>query len=102
MCGMDNAGPTEADVLRFILSELATITNRQSSSFASDIPLIGPDSLLKSRELVELLLALEDYTEEKMGVGFDWTSDSAMSRANSIFRTVRTLSRHIYALRSGK
>jgi hypothetical protein len=41
-------------------------------------------------KLVELCLALEDFAEEK-GFEFDWTSDQAMSRSRSMFRTAGSL-----------
>jgi acyl carrier protein len=55
-----------------------------------DMPLIGSDSVLDSMKLVELCLALEDMATE-LGFEFDWTSDSAMSRSRSMFRTVGSL-----------
>ena len=55
-----------------------------------DTPLLGGDSDLDSMKLVELCLELEDKASE-MGFEFDWTSEKAMSRAGSMFRTVGTL-----------
>ena len=53
-------------------------------------PLIGDGSVLDSMKLVELCLTLEDFAEEK-GFEFDWTSDQAMSRSRSMFRTIGSL-----------
>ncbi|MEQ8264315.1 hypothetical protein [Pseudohaliea sp.] len=55
-----------------------------------DMKLIGAESVLDSMTLVEVCLALEDDAEER-GFDFDWTSDEAMSRARSMFRTVESL-----------
>ena len=55
-----------------------------------DTPLIGDGSVLDSMKLVELCLTLEDFAEEK-GFEFDWTSDQAMSRSRSMFRTIGSL-----------
>ena len=55
-----------------------------------DTPLIGDGSILDSMKLVELCLTLEDFAEEK-GFEFDWTSDQAMSRSRSMFRTAGSL-----------
>jgi acyl carrier protein len=55
-----------------------------------DMPLIGSDTVLDSMKLVELCLALED-TATELGFEFDWTSDSAMSRSRSMFRTAGSL-----------
>tara|TARA_B100000767_G_C19667037_1_gene493552 strand:- start:361 stop:639 length:279 start_codon:yes stop_codon:yes gene_type:complete len=53
-------------------------------------PLIGDSCVLDSMKLVELCLALEDFAEVK-GFEFDWTSDQAMSRSQSMFRTAGSL-----------
>lgn len=53
-------------------------------------PLIGGQSLLDSMKLVELCLALEDKAAE-LGFEFDWTSDAAMSKSRSMFRTANSL-----------
>ena len=40
--------------------------------------------------LVEVCVALEDLADEH-GFEFDWTSESAMSKSKSMFRSVATL-----------
>ena len=55
-----------------------------------DTPLIGGGSALDSMKLVEVCLALEDLAEEN-GFEFDWTSEAAMSKSRSMFRTVGIL-----------
>jgi hypothetical protein len=62
--------------------------------------LIGPNSAVKSRALVEVLLDLEEFAEESLGAEFDWTSDAAMSQSRSIFRTIGTLAGHLHGLQS--
>ena len=52
--------------------------------------LIGSNSLLDSMKLVEVCIKLEDLAEE-YGFEFNWTSDSAMSKSRSIFRSVKAL-----------
>ena len=52
--------------------------------------LIGSNSLLDSMELVEVCIKLEDLAEE-YGFEFNWTSDSAMSKSRSMFRSVKAL-----------
>ena len=51
--------------------------------------LIGSESMLDSMKLVELCLALEDKASD-VGFEFDWTSDTAMSRSRSMFRSVKS------------
>jgi hypothetical protein len=82
-------------VLSFLLEEIAAITGKQPPLVAGDAHLLGCDAVLNSRELVELLLALEEFAEEKLGVKFDWTSDSALSEARSVFRTLGSLAAHV-------
>jgi acyl carrier protein len=53
-------------------------------------PLIGDGRVLDSMKLVELCLALEDLASDQ-GFEFDWTSETAMSRSRSMFRTAGAL-----------
>lgn len=53
-------------------------------------PLVGDHSVLDSMRLVELCLLLEDAARDH-GFEFDWTSDSAMSRSRSMFRSIGAL-----------
>lgn len=55
-----------------------------------DMELIGGEPLLDSMKLVEVCLALEDLADEH-GFEFDWTSEAAMSKSRSMFRSVATL-----------
>ena len=71
---------------------LSTIVNvlEDEVDINEDMELIGGNSLIDSIKLVEICLALEDKADE-IGFEFDWTSDSAMSKSRSIFRSVKTL-----------
>jgi len=60
------------------------------ANVSNDMQLIGGDSLLDSMKLVEVCLALEDIADEN-GFEFDWTSETAMSKSRSMFRTVESL-----------
>jgi acyl carrier protein len=53
-------------------------------------PLIGETGQIDSMKLVEICLALEDEAQA-LGFSFDWTSDTAMSRSRSMFRTAGSL-----------
>lgn len=55
-----------------------------------DTPLIGDGKVLDSMGLVELCLRLEDRAM-RLGFAFDWTSETAMSKSRSMFRTVGAL-----------
>ena len=60
------------------------------ANVSNNMQLIGGDSLLDSMKLVEVCLALEDIADEN-GFEFDWTSETAMSKSRSMFRTVESL-----------
>lgn len=53
-------------------------------------PLIGDGRVLDSMKLVELCLALEDLAA-RLDFEFDWTSETAMSKSRSMFRTAGAL-----------
>lgn len=57
---------------------------------SENMPLIGGESALDSMKLVELCLALEDKALDS-GFEFDWTSETAMSKSRSMFRSIKTL-----------
>ena len=60
------------------------------SNVSEEMQLIGGESLLDSMNLVEVCLALEDLADEH-GFEFDWTSEAAMSKSRSMFRSVAAL-----------
>tara|TARA_E500000331_G_scaffold324059_1_gene340046 strand:+ start:125 stop:406 length:282 start_codon:yes stop_codon:yes gene_type:complete len=57
--------------------------------------LIGKEASLDSMKLVELCLALEDKATD-LEFEFDWTSEAAMSKSKSLFRTAGTLAEEFY------
>ena len=61
-----------------------------------EMSLIGKDATLDSMKLVELCLALEDKATD-LKFEFDWTSEAAMSKSRSLFRTVSSLAEEFYA-----
>jgi hypothetical protein len=73
-----------------VFSQISKLISDKSLTVADDMPLIGSESVLDSMKLVELCLALEDKAVD-MGFDFDWTSDAAMSRSRSMFRTAGSL-----------
>ena len=60
------------------------------AEISEDMQLIGGESLLDSMKLVEVCLSLEDLADEH-GFEFDWTSEAAMSKSRSMFRSVVAL-----------
>tara|TARA_B100000787_G_C16051260_1_gene231330 strand:- start:61 stop:336 length:276 start_codon:yes stop_codon:yes gene_type:complete len=59
-----------------------------------EMHLIGNGSLLDSMKLVEVCLLLEDLADDS-GFEFDWTSETAMSKSRSMFRSVFALAEEL-------
>ena len=66
-----------------------------------DMNLIGKEASLDSMKLVELCLALEDKAGD-LDFEFDWTSEAAMSRSRSLFRTVSSLAEEFHSQSQNK
>ena len=81
---------TEQEIEKKFFQLLKEIVNSDTIEINKDTNLIGSSSVVDSMKLVELCLALEDFAGE-IGFQFDWTSETAMSRSRSIFRTTETL-----------
>ena len=79
-----------SDIKHYVFQIIQNRIKDTTIQVTDDTPLIGDGSVLDSMKLVELCLTLEDFAEEK-GFEFDWTSDQAMSRSRSMFRTAGSL-----------
>ena len=66
-----------------------------NSQITTATPLIGANRAVDSADLVVLLLAVEDYARDNLGFQWDWTSDSAMSEARSVLRSIGSLAEHL-------
>ena len=78
------------DIRRAVFQIILDGIEDKTIQVTDNTSLIGDGSVLDSMKLVELCLTLEDFAEEK-GFEFDWTSDQAMSRSRSMFRTAGSL-----------
>lgn len=85
-------------IVEFLTQEVSALAGVPAESVSEATRLIGGDSGLNSLNLVELLLALEEFSEDTLHVRFDWASDSAMSENRSSFRTIGSLADHIAGL----
>jgi acyl carrier protein len=86
------------EVERFVRDEVAALTGQPSDTVTADTVLVGSGRVVDSADLVMLLLAVEEFARDRLGAAFDWTSDSAMSEARSVLRTVGSLARHLSEL----
>jgi len=81
-------------VIDLVMRELRPLLKDQSIQIDASTNLIGSDGVIDSLGLVELCLRIEDAALVQE-FEFDWTSESAMSRNTSIFRTVGSLSKEL-------
>lgn len=88
------------EVEQFIRQEIAVMTGAPGDTVSRDTVLVGSGRVVDSADLVMLLLSVEEFARDRLGVEFDWTSDSAMSEARSVLRNVGTLARHLTELQS--
>lgn len=88
------------DVERFIRDEIAAMTAMPPDSVTGDTVLVGKGRVVDSADLVMLMLSVEEFARDRLGAAFDWTSDSAMSEARSVLRSVGTLARHVADLQT--
>ena len=73
-----------------IIIQAISETLQGKAEVTEEMQLIGGESLLDSMKLVEVCLLLEDLADDH-GFEFDWTSEAAMSKSRSMFRSVSTL-----------
>jgi acyl carrier protein len=79
-----------------VFAEISRLITDKSLAVTEDLPLIGSESALDSMRLVELCITLEDKAAA-LGFEFDWTSDVAMSRSRSMFRTAGSLASEYFS-----
>lgn len=81
---------TSLNIKQEIFSVISELLEDKSLVVTDEMQLIGSNRVLDSMKLIELCLALEDKASG-LGFEFDWTSDSAMSKSRSMFRTAAAL-----------
>ena len=86
------------DSLKTEIKEFLLDAGIENELINDQLELLGDDSKVKSRDLVEILLIIEDFLDENHDIEFDWSSSNAMSSASSNFRTLGTLYAHVLSL----
>ena len=79
-----------------IFVTIISLLDDKTLKVSDDTPLIGDGTLLDSMKLIELCILLEDMALD-LAFEFDWTSDTAMSRSRSMFRTAGSLATEFIA-----
>ena len=80
---------------KIIIKEVAKFT-KNKKKINDQTKLIGSNSPIDSMSLVQLCLKLEDIAEKNQFT-FDWTSEKAMSKSMSIFKTISSLAKEFSA-----
>ena len=86
------------DSLKTEIKEFLLDAGIENELINDQLELLEDDSKVKSRDLVEILLIIEDFLDENHDIEFDWSSSNAMSSASSNFRTLGTLYAHVSSL----
>ncbi len=90
-----------ADAVKaLVFKAIEDLLEDKSRGVTPETALIGGDSALDSMKLVELCLALEDAASTQ-GFEFDWTSEAAMSKSRSMFRTAGSLADEFMRQKAG-
>lgn len=65
------------------------------ASVTDETVLVGPDAVLDSMGVVQLIVEIEQRVEQTHGISITLANDKAMSRRSSPFRTVGVLADHV-------
>jgi len=79
-----------------IFVAITSLLDDKTVKVSGDTPLIGDGAFLDSMKLIELCISLEDMATD-LAFEFDWTSDTAMSKSSSMFRTAGSLATEFIA-----
>jgi len=90
-----------SDIKQQIFAEIADLVDDATIEIADETPLLGDGSVLDSMKVVTLCIALEDLAVDH-DFDFDWTSDAAMSRSRSMFRSAGSLADEFLAQMKAK
>lgn len=73
------------------LQELKWHQSTNAVDLSRDTPLFGPDGILDSMGMIMLLVGLEQAIEDKHGVSVNLADEKALSKQNSLYRTIGSL-----------
>ena len=87
----------EKDIIYPVLEDLQK-TENIDFKISSELSIFGTGSLFDSLFLVKLILGIEEKVFDIYGKSISLTSENAMSRTNSPFRTIPSLTSYIEEL----
>jgi hypothetical protein len=82
---------SEEKIHNFLLAAVASLVEIPVDTLTDESELVGNGAILNSRNLVTLLLEVEEFLDEEFDADFNWYSDSAMSDVRSRLRTIGSL-----------
>lgn len=82
---------TKDKIHNFLMTAVGNLVEIPADELTDASELVGSNAILNSRDLVVLLLEVEEFLEDEYGAEFNWYSDSALSDARSRLRTIGTL-----------
>jgi acyl carrier protein len=92
----------KAEIASLVVSSLRDVLSQRNESSLDSVGestyLIGRGSVLDSLGLVTLIVDVEQRLDQEYGVSLTLADDQAMSRRNSPFRSVQSMSDYIYSL----
>ena len=87
------------DIICEVLEDLKNdIDDNETFIINDDTVLMGSQSFLNSLNVVNLIVNVEELVEEQFDVSIVLADEKAMSRKNSPFKTVKTLTEYVYEL----
>lgn len=93
--------PDPNAIAAIVMAAITDVLQQRGQADATvdlDTRLVGGSAVLDSLGLVTLIVDLEQRVEDELGHALTLANERAMSRANSPFLSVRTLTEYIHGL----
>lgn len=94
--------PSQYEIMSLVISSVNELLSRKDVSLAGPLGestyLIGSESVIDSLGLVTLVVDLEQKLEEEYGIKLVLSNEEEMTRQNSPFQTVKSLTDYICSL----
>ena len=82
-------------IIQFIIENLSELIKLSKDNLDSTFNLIGEESVVDSRDFLELMLSLELFTKEKFQIYFDWPAMMSLQTKNHPAKTILSLAAYI-------
>jgi len=88
-------------IMRSLNDLIKILDIKNDESIYPSTGLFGPRGILKSMELVSLIVDLEEKIQDEYGLSLVLADERAMSQEKSPFRSVSSLAQYIWTLMDG-